>query len=206
MSPSQFEFYFDYSSPFAYLGATQVARLTEQFATPCVLRPMLLGALFKEIGTPMVPFMTFPEVKRDYYAGDLKRWAAHWNVPFRFTTLFPMNTVKPLRLTLALMAQNGAETTRLMAAIFKALWVENRDISSLSVLEEILIETQIDTKYLAQLSDQAIKDELKSCTREAIDRGVCGAPTYAVDNMLFWGQDRIGLVEKALQGWRPACG
>ena len=206
MTQPAFDFYFDYSSPFAYLGSTQVPRLSSEFGATATLKPMLLGALFKEIGTPMVPVMTFPEPKRNYYGKDLERWAKHWDVPFRFTTRFPMNTVKPLRLTLALMANHDSNTETLMHAVFKALWVDNRDISSPEVLTEILNETQIDVSYLEKITEPAIKEELKTRTQEAIDRGVCGAPTYAVEEMLFWGQDRVGFVEHALKGWRPACG
>ena len=206
MTQPAFDFFFDYSSPFAYLGSTQVPRLAKDFGAAAHLKPMLLGALFKEIGTPMVPVMTFPEAKRNYYGKDLERWAKHWNVPFQFTTRFPMNTVKPLRLTLALMRANDANTEKLMHAIFKALWVENRDISSPEVLGEILNESQIPTDYLEQITEPAIKEDLKLRTQAAIELGVCGAPTFAVDGMLFWGQDRVGFVERALKGWRPACG
>ena len=206
MTQPAFDFYFDYSSPFAYLGSTQVPRLANEFGAAAALKPILLGALFKEIGTPMVPVMTFSEVKRDYYSKDLERWAKHWDVPFRFTTRFPMNTVKPLRLTLALMAQESPQTQSLVHAIFKALWVDNRDISSLEVLTELLEETGIDKAHLDKIGEPSIKDDLRSRTQEAVTRGVCGAPTYAVDDMLFWGQDRVSLVEHALKGWRPACG
>ena len=206
MTQPSFEFYFDYSSPFAYLGSTQVPRLASEFNAHAVLKPILLGAIFKAIGTPMVPVMTFPEVKRNYYGKDLDRWAKHWGVPFKFTTRFPMNTVKPLRLTLAMMADESPQVESLMHAIFKALWVDNRDISSPETLAEILSETNIDGSYLEKIGDESVKTDLRNRTDEAITRGVCGAPTYAVDEMLFWGQDRVALVEHALKGWRPNCG
>ncbi|MBT6432110.1 MAG: 2-hydroxychromene-2-carboxylate isomerase, partial [Deltaproteobacteria bacterium] len=88
MTQPSFDFYFDYSSPFAYLGSTQVPRLASEFNAHAVLKPVLLGAIFKAIGTPMVPVMTFPDVKRNYYGKDLDRWAEHWGVPFKFTTRF----------------------------------------------------------------------------------------------------------------------
>lgn len=206
MTSTDFDFYFDYSSPFAYLGSTQIPRLASEFKAQAHLKPVLLGALFKAIGTPMVPVMTFPDVKRNYYSKDLERWAEHWGVPFQFTTRFPMNTVKPLRLTLAMMADESPKVEALMHAIFKALWVDNRDISSPDVLAEILDETAINGSYLERIGEDSIKNDLRERTQEAITRGVCGAPTYAVGEMLFWGQDRVILVEHALKGWRPDCG
>ena len=104
------------------------------------------------------------------------------------------------------MAQESPQTQDLMHSIFKALWADNRDISSLEVLAELLEETGIDNNYLDKIGEPSIKDDLRSRTQEAVTRGVCGAPTYAVDDMLFWGQDRVSLVEHALKGWRPACG
>ena len=112
--------WFDYSSPFAYLGTTQVERVAAAAGASVRFRPFLLGALFDRIGTPMIPLHSFPEAKRRHQELDLERWAAYWDVPFRFTTTFPLRTVLPLRVTL--LAENDP---RLVHRIMRAAWVDD---------------------------------------------------------------------------------
>src|SRR5688572_26311156 len=75
-------FYFDYSSPFAYLGSTQAARVAKDAGVELRYEPIFLGGLFKILGGPMVPLMEFSEPKRRHANLDMNRWAAHWGVPF----------------------------------------------------------------------------------------------------------------------------
>lgn len=183
-------FYYDFSSPFAYLGATQVERVAAEAGASVVWKPILLGALFKQIGTPDVPLAEFPDAKRDYYRRDLLHWAAHWGVPFRWPSRFPMRTVAPLRLALA--ADDIAAVSR---ALFAAYWVDDRDISDARVLAEF--------GDVARTEDPAIKAQLRAHTDEAIQNGICGVPSFVVRGHLFWGQDRLDLVSRALAGWDP---
>lgn len=193
------EFYFDFSSPFAYLGSTQAEALAARTGATLVLRPMLLGAVFKAIGTPDVPLMTWSEQKRAYYLKDLLRWAEHWGVPFQFSTRFPTNSVKALRTLLAL---PDARRAAFMHAAFRAMWADDRDLADEGTLRGLLGEVGADAdEILPRLGTQEIKDALFASTRRAIDAGVFGAPTWVVDEKeLFWGQDRIPLVERALRG------
>ena len=78
------DFYFDFSSPFSYLASTQIEAVAARHGAELGYRPFLLGALFKIIGAPDVPFLAMSEPKRRNFAQDLHRWADHWGVPFRF--------------------------------------------------------------------------------------------------------------------------
>jgi 2-hydroxychromene-2-carboxylate isomerase len=188
------ELYWDFSSPFAYLGSTQAVALAERTGADLVWRPMLLGGLFRTIGQVDLPLSTFSPAKQKYYAEDLQRWAKYWNVPFNWPTHFPMNTVKALRAYLAL-PEEARRPFR--EATFTALWRDDRDISDDAVLRELL-GSHADAA-LAKIQDKAIKDELIAATDRAAKAGVFGAPTWVVDGQdLFWGQDRIPLVERAL--------
>jgi 2-hydroxychromene-2-carboxylate isomerase len=113
-----------------------------------------------------------------------------------------MNTVKPLRMVLA---APEADRPRLIAEIYKAYWALDRDISDDATLGEIAGAAGLDAApLLSATRDERIKAELKAATDEAIQAGVCGAPTFVVNRLLFWGQDRLVFVEKALDGWVPA--
>jgi 2-hydroxychromene-2-carboxylate isomerase len=189
------ELYWDFSSPFAYLGTTQAEALAARTGATLVWRPMLLGAVFKAIGTPDAPILTWSEAKRNYFFKDLARWAQHWSVPFRFPTRFPMMTVKPLRVWFALPEERR---TAFREATFRAYWAEDRDISDEATLRALIRDGA--DEVLARAGSKEVKDALFASTQRAIEAGVFGAPTWIVDEKdLFWGQDRIVLVERALR-------
>jgi len=195
------ELYFDYSSPFAYLGSTQVERLAHECEALLVYRPFFLGGLFKTIGTPMVPIETYTEPKRRYYERDIRRWADRYGVKLRWPSRFPLNTIAALRLTFLA----GDATPLLVDRLYEACWIEDRDPSDIDVLRSIVKELGLDEDLLERIKAPETKAALKTATDEAAAMGMCGAPTFVVDGRLFWGQDRLPFVRAALGGWRPAC-
>lgn len=190
--PHTLEFYFDFSSPFAYLASTQAEALANRTGATLVVRPMLLGAVFKAIGQADAPIATFSPSKQRYIGKDLDRWAKNWGAKFAWPSRFPMNTVKALRTYLALPEERKRAFRE---ACFSAYWADDRDISSEEVLRELAGEEAV-----GKISSPEIKDQLFAATKHAVDAGVFGAPTWVVDGEhLFWGQDRIDLVESALR-------
>ncbi|MBS2018151.1 MAG: 2-hydroxychromene-2-carboxylate isomerase [Deltaproteobacteria bacterium] len=184
--------YFDFSSPFAYLGSTQI----EKVARHVRWKPILLGGLFRSIGTPDAPVLTFSEAKRRYVMKDLDRWATFWGVPFSFPTRFPMVTVKALRTYLALPEERrGSFRER----VFRAYWAEDQDISDDGVLARCIGDEGVARDAFAKSTTDAIKAELRKATEDAQQRGVFGVPTWIVGGeALYWGQDRLDLVADAL--------
>ncbi|MGH7283750.1 MAG: 2-hydroxychromene-2-carboxylate isomerase [Polyangiaceae bacterium] len=188
------DFFWDFSSPFAYLGNTQAEAVAERTRAKLVPRPMLLGGLFKAIGQVDVPLSTWSDAKRNYYLQDIVRWADYWGVPFKWPSRFPMSTIKSLRAYLALPENRRLDFRR---KVFAAYWAEDRDIADDAVLAEIIGDGAADV--LAKTQDPAVKQELIDATKYAEKKGVFGAPTWIVDDQdLFWGQDRVLLVERAL--------
>ena len=196
-------FFFDFSSPFAYLASTQIEAVASRHGATVLYKPFLLGALFKTIGTPNVPLHAMPEPKSRLYRMDLFRWADFWGVPFNFASRFPMNTVKPLRLVLAAPEDKKVSLIR---AIYRAYWVDDRDISSDEVLEDILTHEGFEREFVRITADERYKQALRQATEEAERLGLCGVPSFLVGDQLFWGQDRLLFVEKALEGWKPRSG
>lgn len=188
------DFFWDFSSPFAYLGNTQAEALAERTGAKLVSRPMLLGGLFKSIGQVDVPLATWSDAKRNYYLQDIVRWAEYWGVPFKWPSRFPMSSIKPLRAYLALPEDRRLDFRR---KVFAAYWAEDRDIADDAVIAELIGDGA--TAILAKTQDPAIKNELVEATKFAEKKGVFGAPTWIVDDKeLFWGQDRTLLVEREL--------
>ncbi|MCB9586256.1 MAG: 2-hydroxychromene-2-carboxylate isomerase [Polyangiaceae bacterium] len=203
---SEIEFFFDYSSPFAYLAHTQIAALEAASGVSVKPIPFLLGALFKAVGTGDVPLFTFPESKRLYVAKDIDRFAKRYDVGFRFPDVFPLRSVAPLRLYLAAQAElPGADARRLSDALFSAYWSHNRNISEPQVLAEILGELELPAGLLEAASSDQAKQALRTNTDYAVATGLCGAPTFKVGGELFWGQDRLPMVAHAARvGFPPA--
>jgi 2-hydroxychromene-2-carboxylate isomerase len=188
------EVYWDFSSPFAYLGASQAESLAARTGATLVWRPMLLGGLFRAIGQVDVPLATFGPAKQVHVQHDLQRWARYWGVPFRMPSTFPVSSVKAMRAYLAL---PEARRHAFRDAAFRAYWAEDRNIGDEVVLRELLGDDA--DAVLAKIQDPAIKQELIACTDAAVKAGVFGAPTWVVDGEhLYWGQDRLPLVERHL--------
>jgi 2-hydroxychromene-2-carboxylate isomerase len=158
---------------------------------------MLLGGLFKAIGQVNVPMASWSAERQAYVMADMSRWATYWGVPFSFPTRFPMNSVKALRATLAAPAPLHRA---LRDAIFRAYWAEDRDISDDAVLRELVAGVGADAdRVLAATQAPEVKAELIAATQRAVERGVFGAPTFIVDGELYWGQDRLDLVDERLR-------
>jgi 2-hydroxychromene-2-carboxylate isomerase len=193
-SPHTLEVYWDFSSPFAYLGLTQAEALAKRASAKLVHRPMLLGGLFKQVGQPMVPMQSWSPARQAYLFEDLNRWAAYWGVPFKFPSNFPLNSLKALRCYLALPEERR---TAFRDATFRAAWALDRNIADDAVLRDLLGDGAGEIFARAQSSE--VKQALVEATERAARAGVFGAPAWVVDEKdLYWGQDRTMLVERAL--------
>ena len=195
MAKHTLEIYWDFSSPFAYLGSTQAEALAKRHGAELVWQPMLLGGVFRAIGQVDVPLFTWSDAKKKYYYDDMHRWAAYWGVPFKFPSNFPTNSLKAMRVYLALPEERRADYR---ARTFNAYWAEDRNIGDDAVLRELVGADG--EAILARTQDPAVKKALVDATEHAVKAGVFGAPTWVVDGKeLFWGQDRLPLVERELE-------
>lgn len=195
--------YFDVASPFAYLGLTQLAAIAAMGATLRLL-PILLGALFREIGQVNVPLLAMPQVKQRYVGLETQRWASWWGEPFDFPRKFPQRTVAAQRLCVLAAAEGEATGIGLAAALARAMWAEQRDLEDDAVLRAILVAEGLPAAWVERTQEPAIKAQLADNTARAKQAGVFGVPTFVVDGThLFWGQDRLELVARALTGWTP---
>lgn len=192
------DFYFDYSSPFAYLA---IMRAEAELGPALRWRPILLGGLFRSLGTPDVPLFQQSEEKRRHTLQDLHRQAARAGVPFRFPSRFPMRTLLPLRATLA-----AGSPPPMVRALATALWAEDRDISDPAVVAAIADGVGLDGAGLVRAAESPeIKARLVAETSAAEAAGVFGVPTFVVHTpergpQLYWGADRMCLAAAAGSG------
>lgn len=191
--PGTVRLFFDYSSPWAYLATERVETVAARHGARVVYQPFLLGGLFRAIGTPMVPLEVMPAPKARYVRRELERFAARDGIPYLFSTRFPLRTVDALRLTLLVPEASRAP---LVHALMRATWAEDRDPADRAVLASCLAACGLEPALLERVAEA--KPALVTATDEAIALGVPGAPTFQVGTELFWGQDRLLFVEKAL--------
>jgi 2-hydroxychromene-2-carboxylate isomerase len=196
---ARLDFWFDYSCPYAYLGSTQVEALAARTGATLRWCPMLLGGVFQANGTPQNLSNVLSPAKARHNLLDMQRWAELFEVPLRMPEGHPMRTVEALRATLL----SGVDPA-VIHGFYRAYWVEGRPPSSPETLRAVLEAAGHDAgAILGRLGDPSVKDELRRRTDEAIALGIFGAPTCIVDGTeLFWGQDRLHFVERALR--RPA--
>ena len=198
MATPTLELFWDFSSPYSYLGTTQADALAKRTGATLVWKPMLLGGVFKAIGQVEAPILTWGDAKRMHTLKDLQRWADYFGVPFRFPSRFPMNSLKAMRAWLALPEERRAGFRE---RAYRAAWAEDRDLTDDATLRELIGDGA--DEILAATQRPEIKQALLDATNEAVKRGVFGAPTWIVTGRdgseeLIWGQDRIPLVERAL--------
>ncbi|MFN3202559.1 MAG: 2-hydroxychromene-2-carboxylate isomerase [Bradymonadia bacterium] len=190
------EIFHDFASPFSYLASTQVGRITRRRGLTLTHRPILLGAMFRDIGTPNVPMMAMSPAKRAHAGQDILRWADWWGVTLRWPSAFPLRTVAPLRVAL--------QAPELTDALYRAAWVDDVNIGDPEALRGVIVGAGGDAEaLLSGTQNPEIKAQLKANTEAAIALGACGVPTVvitAVDGTqeIFWGQDRLPLIEATL--------
>lgn len=192
------EVWFDYSSPFAYLGVTRARRF---LGARVRWRPMLLGAVFKDLGGPIVPLQTFSDAKRAWVSADLGRQAAEAGAELNWPSRFPLRTVLPLRVTLQALEQDVSKGEAFIHRAFRGCWVDDQDPQDPEVVARWAEEVGLDGEELVRGAAEAhVKQALFAATQDARSKGVFGAPTFVKeDGTLFWGNDRLPLLA-ALEG------
>jgi 2-hydroxychromene-2-carboxylate isomerase len=190
------EFFFDYGSPYSYLADSQLPSLVERTGAEVRHRPMLLGGVFKATGNRS-PALEPCEAKRSYGALELRRWVAHLGVPFRGNPHFPINTLLLMRTAVA--AQHTGVFVPFHRAVYPAFWAEEENLGEPEVVARVLEKAGLDARALLEAAgDPAVKAELRATTEEAVARGAFGAPTFFVEDEMFFGNDRLDFVERAL--------
>jgi 2-hydroxychromene-2-carboxylate isomerase len=190
----QVEFFYDYGSPTCYLAWTQLPGLCASHGASLVRKPILLGGVFKATGnkTPA----SIP-AKGAWMFVDIERYAKLYGAPFLKNPNFIFNTLLPMRG--AIWANSSGVLESYDKAVFEAAWTHGCNISDPDELKAIIASAGIDTTDFAQgVQSDDIKKALIAETNRAVERGVFGAPTMFVDGEMYFGQDRLPWIERAL--------
>jgi len=199
MPNARVQFFYDYSSPWTYLAFTRIEEVCRRRGADLEWRPILVGGIFNTVNPSVYQFREHPvPAKAQYLAKDLKDWAEFYGLRILFPpSVFPVNSVKSLRG--ALVALEHGVISRYSHAVFAAYWSADRDISRDDVLGPIVAEVGLDRgEFFDKIQQPAYKDQIRANTEECMRRGGFGSPTIFVGDSMFFGNDRLVLVEHEL--------
>ena len=180
------DFYFDFISPYSYLAYKKFKAYNQDNKINIIFKPILLGGLHNLGGiTPPA----FNERKMKNMKNDCELIASKNKIKFKWNTKFPINSLYLMRGYLSI---NDENKKIFFDICFDAYWKNNIDISDEENVNKILETCKIDKfTYDNDIKQKAIKDELRTLTDAAFHKDIFGAPTFVVNNKIFWGQDRL---------------
>lgn len=192
------DYYFAPQSPWMYLGHARLSELLQRTNTEVRVRPVDFGHIFSVSGGLPLP-QRAPQ-RQAYRLVELRRFSEALGVPLNPQPRhFPLPGDPSALLITAVAAHDGAAAAmRLTGAIGQAIWAQERNMADATELAAVLSECGLDAQRLAQAQDADNKALYAQHTREAVDAGVFGAPSYVVHGEIFWGQDRLDYVERRL--------
>ena len=181
------EFYFDFSSPYAYLGFKEIKKYEKKYPFQVKYMPIFLGGLHNSAGiTPAA----FNKIKSKHMIQDTKLVANKKNIKFSFNSYFPIKTVNFMRG--AIIAKNDNYEKIYIEKIFDAIWRDGLNMNDNIIINKVLKNLDLNPSiFFGKVSDIKIKDKLKKLTNDALKKGIFGAPTYYVNRKIFFGQDRL---------------
>lgn len=201
----KFEFFFDVSSPWTYLGFTRVQPLAARLNVPIIWRPILVGGVFNQVNDTVYRARENPHPLKASYSGkDLQDWARLCGIRIGRPGVFPVRSILAMRAVLA--AEEQGRLVALSKALFESYWGRLEDISQPERVAACVKEVGLDPDaVLARAQTPYIKAKLKAHTDELIARGGFGSPTMFVnDDDMYFGNDRLPLVEAALEAARKS--
>jgi 2-hydroxychromene-2-carboxylate isomerase len=193
------DYYFVPQSPWAYLGHERFAGLLQATGSAVRVLPMDLGKIFPLSGG--LPLQKRAPQRQAYRLLELRRFSEALGIPLHpEPRFFPVAGDPAARLITAVALHDGdAAAMRLTGAVLSAVWAQQRDIAAPEVLAQLLAETGLAGQRLAQSAQPEVQARYDAQTQAAIDLHVFGAPSYVIDGELFWGQDRLDFVARALR-------
>ena len=180
------EFYFDFISPYSFLAYKKLISLNNTNKIKVIYKPLLLGGLHK-LGGITAP--AFNKRKMKNMKNDCELIAKKNDIKFKWNDKFPINSLYLMR---GYLTMENEFKDKFFEVCFDAYWKDNVDISSEINIKNILKVCDLDNNtFFENIHSQKVKDELRELTNLAFEKDIFGAPTFVVNNKIFWGQDRL---------------
>ena len=183
---SNIDFYFDIISPYSYIAHKKIQKIKEHQKVIFNYKPILLGGLHNLAG---INAPAFNKYKMKNMQSDCELVSKKNNISFKWNLKFPINSLSIMR---GYLSVEESQKEDYLNIFFDAYWKDNLDLSSEKEISKLLENLKIDSKiFFDKIKQQSIKDTLKKFTNDAFEKEVFGAPTFIINNKIFWGQDRL---------------
>tara|TARA_A100001011_G_C14200327_1_gene795364 strand:+ start:691 stop:1278 length:588 start_codon:yes stop_codon:yes gene_type:complete len=181
------DFYFDFISPYSFLAHKQIKKIEKKNEIKIKFKPILLGGLHNLHGIKAPAFIP---AKAKFMIRDCKLIAEKNKIQFKFNSYFPVKTLNLMRGVL--ISEEDDFQSYYIDKIFDAIWKDGLNMNDQLIIDKVLKNLEINPKtFILRSSNENVKNLLKEKTNDAFNKGVFGAPTFIVNNKLFWGQDRL---------------
>ena len=182
-----FDFYFDFVSPYSFLAHKEIRKVENKEGIKIRYNPILLGGLHNLHGIKAPAFIP---AKAKHMIKDCKLIAERNNIRFKFNSYFPIRSLNLMRGVLV--AEEDNIKNYYIDSIFNTIWQDGLNMNDDIIIQKVLKNLNVNPKTFAlRITSSLIKDSLRTKTNNAYEKGIFGAPTYVVNNKIFWGQDRI---------------
>jgi len=197
--PQTVDYYFAPQSPWAYLGHQRLRDVAKAAGASVRVLPVDLGGKVFPISGGLPLGQRAPQ-RRAYRLVELKRFSEHLNAPLNLhPRYFPVGGDDASRLIIAADLVHGVQASLdLAGAVLGAVWAQERNIADPAVLGQLLSEQGLSSQVQDRAQSQEVQERYEQYTRQAIDAGVFGAPSYVVQGEIFWGQDRLDFLQRRL--------
>ena len=183
---SYVDFYFDIISPYSYIAHKKIQKIKENKKVIFNYKPILLGGLHNLAG---ISAPAFNKYKMKNMQNDCELVSKKNDISFIWNSKFPINSLSIMR---GYLSVNDNQKDKYLNVFFDAYWKDNLNLSSEKEFLKLLENLEIDSKiFFEKIKQQSTKDELKELTSDAFKKEVFCAPTFIVNNKIFWGQDRL---------------
>jgi 2-hydroxychromene-2-carboxylate isomerase len=200
------EFIFDFASPNAYFAYRALPPILDRTGARLAINPCLLGGIFKATGNK-APFVAFTPIKGkfEYEMLEIKRFVARHKLDkFRMNPHFPVNSLLLMRGYIAAAAADAGPTFLEMG--LKGMWEDGLKLDDPEVLRNAIDAAGLDAARLLEAAQsEPVKQTLADNTAAAVARGVFGVPTFFVGTEMFFGKERLGQVEEAVEAMKAAA-
>lgn len=182
-----FDFYFDFVSPYSFLAHKEIKKLEKRNLVKVQYKPILLGGLHNLHGIKAPAFIPS---KARFMIRDCKLVAEKKKIRFKFNSYFPIKTVDLMRGVL--IAKEDEFESYYIDKIFESIWRDGLNMNDQNIVDKVLKNINVNSKtFFLRASGESVKNLLRKKTDEAFEKGVFGAPTFLINNKIFWGQDRL---------------
>ncbi|MEK9650260.1 MAG: 2-hydroxychromene-2-carboxylate isomerase [Gammaproteobacteria bacterium] len=192
------DFYFDCSSPWTYLAFREIIAISERKNLSIVWYPILVGGVFNAVNQDVYEIRKNPNpLKAKYAVSDLQLWAQVRNLKINWPKVFPVNSVNAMRG--CIYAKSQGKVPAFAEEVFSAYWTHQVDISSIESILELGEKIGFNlSDFQSYITSEKAKVALKKNTQALIERGGFGSPTYFYEDKMFFGNDRMDLLEKLI--------